>query len=217
MKRQLLERSSRTDKINPAALLYLSSRPEGDEYVVVVQPIWPTGPTGRAEVGDDKDLKDFVEKDIKSDMRKGFVYVKVINSGRVNIIFRGNKWLNENFLDRARVEFHIPRTLEFSFKKRLPDVLLSHVPWNFLKKWLEDRFKLFLKDHQKRLFKEKMRIMKKVNYNWFEYEADIQFNKIFVRMKTSVMLTLAVAGGAAIKATKSAGKTDVDSWREWDV
>lgn len=217
MKRQLLERSSKTDKVKPTALLYVSSRPEQDEYVVVVKPIWPTGPTGKPEVGSDDDLKDFAEKDIKSDMRKGFVYVKVINSGRVNIIFRGAKWLNENFLDSPRVKFHIPRTLEFTMKKRLPDVLLSHVPWNFLKTWVEKRFKLFLKDHQKRLFREKMKIMKKVNYNWFDYEADIQFNKVFVRMKTSVLITLGVAAGATVKAVQSAGKKDTDSWSEWDV
>lgn len=217
MKRQLLERSSKTDKVNPAALLYISSRPNGDEYIVVVQPIWPSGPTGSPKVGSDKDLKEFVEKDIKSDMRKGYVYVKVINSGRVNIIFRGNKWLNDNFLDSPRVKFNIPRTLEFSMKKRLPDVLLGHVSWGSLKDWLEQRFKLFLKDHQKRLFKEKMKIMKKVNYNWFDYEADIQFNKIFVRMKTSIMLTLAVAGGAIIKSSDTAKRPGVDSWDAWDV
>jgi len=168
------------------------SMPEGDEIHMKVRPMYPSDVKSSDIVL--KDLREFVEKQIKIDLEKGFIRIGDISFNRVVVIFDCKKWLTENFLERARIKFSFPRTLEWYFKKRLPDTLMSHTSWNIVRGFIETQFKEFLKDHNRRIFKEKMKLMKKVNYNWFDYEANLQFNVVFVRMKPRVLFALAAAG-----------------------
>lgn len=178
--------------------MWYSSEPYKDYYYLYVRPIWPTE-TKKDKINE-KDLRSFIEKEIDSDIKKGYITVEVTSHNRAIVKFNSSKWLKENFLESPRVKFNIPRTLEWSWKKRLPDTLVSHAAWNNIRKFLEKKFKEFLKDNCKRVFKKKLKVMKKVNYNWFIYEADLQWNKFIVKMKLSVMMTLAAAGYMAGKA-----------------
>jgi hypothetical protein len=67
---------------------------------------------------------------------------------------------------------------------------------------LANKFKDFLKTNQKSIFKEKMKIMKKVNYDWFEYQADMQNSKFWVRLKTTVLMGLTIAAYGASRVAK---------------
>jgi len=185
------------DKILPISLDWYWSMPEGDEIHMKIRPMW-----GIDVKKDDivlKDLKEFVERQIETDLKIGFLRIGDISHNRVVVIFDCKKWLTENFLEYPRVKFFMPRTLEWSFKKRLPDTLMSHTSWNIVRDFVEEQFKRFLMLHNKEIFRRKMKLMKKVNYEWFDYEANLQFNKIYVRMKPRVMFALAAATYAAKK------------------
>jgi hypothetical protein len=90
----------------------------------------------------------------------------------------------------------------------LPATLTSHVEGNFIKAFIETRFKSFLRRNHKSIFAEKMKIMKKLNMDWFTYDIDLQMNKIIIRLKASVLLTLMI--GAKV-AQKTLG-FDKDPW-----
>jgi hypothetical protein len=183
------------DKILPISLDWYFSMPEGDEILMKIRPMYPSDVKSSDIVI--KDLREFVEMQIKTDIQKGFIKVGDITFNRIIVVFDCKKWLNENFLNEPKVKFSFPRTLEWHFKKRLPDTLMSHTSWNVVRNFIEEKFKEFLGEHNKTLFKRKMRILKQVNYNWFDYSADLQFNVIFVRMKPRVLFALAAAAGAA--------------------
>lgn len=185
------------EKTDVVSLDWYWSTIEDGKIFMKIRPIYPANTPKKDIVI--KDLREFVEKRIKSDLDKGFLRIDDIKHDKVVVVFNSNKWMEDNFLKNPKVKFHLPRTLEWKFKKRLPDTLMSHVSWNTVRGFIEKQFKEYLKDHNKTVFKKKLKIMKKVNYNWFDYEADLQLNKIFVRMKPRVMFTLVAAGYAAKK------------------
>lgn len=185
------------DKTDVIALDWYWSTIEDGKIFMKIRPIYPANTPKKDIVI--KDLREFVEKRIKNDLDGGFLKIDNIKHDKVVIVFNSNKWMKDNFLKNPKVKFHLPRTLEWKFKKRLPDTLMSHVSWNTVREFIEKQFKEYLKDNNKTVFKKKLKIMKKVNYNWFDYEADLQLNKIFVRMKPRVMFTLVAAGYAAKK------------------
>lgn len=172
--------------------------PEGDEILMKIRPVYPNDIQRKDIVI--KDLREYVEKRIKPDLDKGFIKIKDVSPSRVVVAFDSTHWLRANFLKEPKMDFHLPRTLEFKYKKRLPDTLMGHTSWKVVREFIEKKFHAFIKEHNKTLFKRKMRIMKKVNYNWFDYEADLQDNRIFVRMKPKIMFALAAAGYLAKKA-----------------
>lgn len=186
------------DKVKPISLDWYWSQPKGDDIVMKIRPVWPNDVRTKDIVL--KDLREFVEDRIGSDLKKDFIRIDDVKDNKVVVIFDGTRWLRENFLDSPRVEFHMPRTLEWKFKKRLPSTLMSHTSHRIVKDFIEDKFKDFIKDHNKMVFRKKFKIMKKVNYNWFNYRAELQYDKIFVTLKTKVMFTLIAAGYMAKKA-----------------
>lgn len=187
----------RREKVVPVGIDWYWSQPEGDEILMKVRPVYASDVRNKDIVI--KDLREYVEEKFKSDINKDFIKIKDISSSRVVIAFDSGKWLKENFLKDPKVKFHLPRTLEWKFKKRLPDILMSHTSWNVVRGFVEKKFKEYIKDHNKTIFKKKMKLMKKVNYNWFDYEADLRNDKIFVRMKPRVMIALAIGAYAAKK------------------
>jgi hypothetical protein len=180
------------EKVYPISLDWYWSMPEGDEFLMKIHPIYPSNLTKKEIIL--KDLREFVEKQISNDLKKGYVRIRDVAHNRVVVVFDSSKWLKDNFEKQPRMKFHLPRTLELQFKRRLPDTLMTHSSWKVVRDFIEDRCKDYLKDHNKTMFKKKMRIMKKVNYNWFDYEANLQTDKLFVRMKPRVMFALAAAG-----------------------
>ncbi len=185
------------DKVYPLMLDWYWSMPEKDEILMKIRPVY-SNYIKRSDIVI-KDLREYVEKKIKDDLDKGFVKIKDISPSRVVVAFDSAHWLRENFLKNPKMEFHLPRTIEFKYKKRLPDTLMGHTSWKVVREFIEKKFKDFIKTHNKTLFKRKMKIMKKVNYNWFDYEANINDDRIFVRMKPKVMFALAAAGYLAKK------------------
>jgi len=190
---------AKSETIKPVSIDWYFADTKNDDIVMYVRPMWPVD--AKKSDLNEKDLKDFVEKSIGSvDMRKGFLKIETTSTNRALVKFDVDNWLKENFMSSPRVEFYLPGTLEWQWKKNIPSTVFSHVPWNMTKNILEDKFKSFLKSHKKSVFKKKLKLMKKVNFNWFTYEADMQFSKFYVRVKPSVMVTLALVGGAAAKA-----------------
>lgn len=184
------------DKTIPVSLDWYWSMPEGDEIQMKIRPMW-TGDIQKSDIVL-KDLREFIEKQIQTDLKIGFIRIGDLSHNRAVIVFDCKKWLSENFLE-PRVKFFLPRTLEFSFKKRLPDTLMAHTSWNIVRGFIEEQFKRFLMVHNREIFRRKLKLMNKVNYEWFDYEANLQFNKIYVRMKPRVMFALATAAYAAKK------------------
>lgn len=189
---------TRREKVEPISLDWYWSQPEGDEILMKVRPVFPSDVQSKDIVI--KDLREYMEDKLSTDIRKEYIRIKDLSKNRIVVAFNSKNWLRQNFLRDPKVSFHIPRTLEWKMKKRLPDTLMSHTSWNVVRGFVEDKFKDFIKDHNKTVFKKKMKLMKKVNYNWFDYEADLRNNKIFVRMKPRVMIALGVAAYAAKKA-----------------
>lgn len=188
---------ARREKVEPITIDWYWSQPEGDEILMKVRPAYGVEVQHKDIVI--KDLREYMEEKLKSDIKKDFIKIKDVSKNRVVVAFDSTRWLRDNFLKDPEVKFHLPRTLEWKFKKRLPSTLTSHTSWNVVRHFIEAKFKAFIKDHNKTMFRKKMKIMKKVNYNWFDYEADLRNNKIFVRMKPRVMVALAASAYAAKK------------------
>jgi len=187
----------RREKIEPISLDWYWSQPEGDEILMKVRPIYSSDVRSKDIVL--KDLREYMKEKLKSDINKDFIRVKDLSNNRIVVAFDSGKWLKANFLKEPKVKFHIPRTLEWKFKKRLPSTLMSHTSWNVVRGFIEAKFKEYIKDHNKTIFKKKMKLMKKANYNWFDYEADLRNDKMFVRMKPRIMIALAIGAYAAKK------------------
>lgn len=190
----------------PIAIQWFSSKPIGNEYLIYALPIWRQD-VKRADIKE-KDLKDWLNLQLDVELKKGFIEIKKVDFAEIVVAFNSGKWLKENFEKLPLVQFYAPRTLEWTFKRRLPDVLTAHAQWNTIKKFIEDKFKYFLKERGSSIFKDKMRLLKKVNYDWFEYDADLQMNKITTRVKPSVLITLLIGANVARKIF-----TTPDPWR----
>lgn len=192
---------AKREKVEPISIDWYWSQPEGDEIRMKVRPVFPSDVQSKDIVI--KDIREYMEEKLKNDLKKDYIRISDVGKHRVVIVFDTNKWLKQNFHRDPRVSFHLPRTLEWKFKKRLPPTLMSHTSWNVVRDHIEDKFKAYIKENNKTVFRKKMKLMKKVNYNWFDYEADLRNDKIFVRMKPRVMITLGIAAYAAAKALKS--------------
>jgi hypothetical protein len=143
------------------------------------------------------DLRKWVENKMLPDLKRGFIKIKKADYKEVVVSFDCAKWLRENFYKNPSIEFHPPTSLIWSFRNRLPDVLTSHVPWNTLKKYIEDRFKNFFRSYDKTGLKGLYVVLKRAKYDWFTYEADLQMNKITMRIRPIVLITLLVGAKMA--------------------
>lgn len=220
MKRQSPERSSKTalleakDKNNrPYSLQWYRSDPREDNFVVHVKPMWSLS-VDKNDVTK-KSLKEFVEAQIKKDIKSGYLDVEVVNVDHIEVIFKAEQWMRDNFLKRPDVKFQAPRTLNWRFKKLLPDGLMGHADWIMVENWLKRRFKKFLKDHQRRIFEDKLKLFKKANMDWFDVTIDLQMNRIYLRLKTTVMMTIALGAYATSQAMGKSKK--VDSFGKYDL
>lgn len=177
----------------PVALRWYFNTPVGNEYHMLAQPSWSMEVKSQENINNEE-LKKWVEKQLEPDIKIGYIKVKSFNSTKVTIAFDTDKWISANFKYRPMVHYEPPRTLVWFWKKRLPDTVLTHTSWVNLAEHLEERFKVFLKRNHKEVFREKMRLFgrTKVNYDWFTFEAHIRSDRFFVRMKYSVMISLAV-------------------------
>lgn len=220
MKKQSLERSSKTvlledkDKdVRPYSLQWYRSDPQEDNFVVHVKPMWSLS-VSKKDITK-KGLKEFVEDQIKKDVKRGHLGVEVVSDDHVEVIFKAEQWMRDNFLKRPDVKFQPPRTLNWRFKKLLPDGLMGHADWIMVEKWLKRRFKKFLKDHQSRIFDDKLKLFKRANMDWFDVTIDLQMNRIYLRLKTTVMMTIALGAYATSQAVGKSKK--VDSFGKYDL
>lgn len=193
----------RETKKKPKNFDWYNFEAEKDDLLMYVNPIWPDGTKSEDKINDDE-IKRELEKTFEEDKEKGFIRIKEITNRRITVSFKIMKWLRENFLeDDPKITYKFPRTLEWKWRKSIPLIVLKKVPWIEIGKILEKKFKEFLKENQKRLFKEKFKILDKVHYDsWFIYEADLDNHKFIVKMKISIMMTLAKAGSLGIKVLK---------------
>jgi hypothetical protein len=180
----------------PISLQWYASEPKRDEWLIHTSPVWAAEIRTQENL-DKKDLEKWAEEQVKTDVRRGYLEVKNVDFNKITYSFDVQKWLKDNFLRRPDIRYNAPRTLIWKWKKRLPDTILSHSSWIAVSKFLEDKFKNFLKRHHKKVFKEKMKFLSKVNYGWFDYEADMDKNTFVVKLKYSVMIALAVGAKAA--------------------
>lgn len=167
----------------------------GDEYLIKGFPIWQ--PSIKSSDIKEQDLRKWVENKMLPDLKRGFIKIKKANYKEVVVAFDCAKWLRENFYKNPTIEFNVPTSLVWSFRNRLPDILTSHVPWNTLKKYVEDRFKNFFRSYDKTRLKGLYVILKRAKYDWFTYEADLQMNKITMRIRPIILITLLVGAKMA--------------------
>jgi hypothetical protein len=193
MKKLLQEKNSKMVKKKPKGFDWYHYEPYKNEFLFYINPIWPIDTKSEDKINDDE-IKEQLKETFSEDYKKDYIYIKDITSRRITVAFKSMKWLKENFLKKPKVSYIFPRTLEWKWKKSLPLIVMKKVPWKTFQKFIEKKFKEFLKENQKTLFKDRFKILKKVNYNWFLYEADLQYNKFIVKMKYTVMLSLASAG-----------------------
>ena len=174
----------------------------GDEYSIKGSPIWQPN-TKQADVKG-RDIMKWVENQMLPDLRRGFIKIKKANFKEIVVSFDCARWLKENFAKEPIIEYNGPTNLVWSFRNRLPDVLTSHVSWNVLKKYIEDRFKNFFKSYNKINLKGLYTLLKKAKYDWFTYEADLQMNKIYMKMRPIILITLLVGAKLAKDALSGA-------------
>jgi len=187
---------SRVAPIIPISINWFGlSSYSGDEYSIKGSPIWTpnTKPTDVKE----RDLMKWVENQMLGDIKRGFIKIKKANFKEVVVSFDCAKWLRENFDKEPVIEYRAPTNLVWSFRNRLPDILTSHISWNILKKYVEDRFKNFFKSYNKINLKGLYGILKKAKYDWFTYEADLQMNKIYMKIRPIILITLLVGAKMA--------------------
>jgi len=207
-----MEINEKKSSEKPFALNWYHSGVKDNKYYMYVEAIWRVDTPNKDRT--QKAVKEYIEKYLKSDAKKDSIKIEVTNTKKAAVIFNVDKWLRENFLKNPKVEFNAPRTLVWSFKKDLPKIVKSRIMWWELEKYLAKNFKSFLKDHKKRIFEKKLKMAKKLNFNWFDFEVDLKMKKIYVRMKVTVMMTLAI--GAYAIGTMGKDKK-VDSFREYDL
>lgn len=202
------------DKRNPKpfALNWYHSVAKKDEYHIFAEPIWRVDTEYKDKTK--KATKKFVEDYLKSDANKDYIKVEVSSVKKAIVIFKVDKWLRMNFLDKPKVEFNAPRTLVWSFKKDLPKIVKTRVSWDVLERFLAKNFKSFLKDHKKRMFEDKLKLAKKLNFDWFDFEVDLKAKKIYVRMKVTIMMTLAIGAYAVTQVGKD---KKIDSFKRYDL
>jgi hypothetical protein len=167
----------------------------GDEYSIRGSPVW--APNVKSTDVRERDLTKWVENQMPGDLKRGFIKIKKADFKEVTVSFDCARWLRENFLKEPVIEYHLPTSLVWSFKNRLPDVLTSHVPWNTLKKYVEDRFKNFFRSYNKSGLKGLYVVLRKAKYDWFTYEADLQMNKIYMKVRPIILITLMVGAKVA--------------------
>jgi hypothetical protein len=189
------------DKSEPLSLQWYYSEPKGDEYLLYALPMWAQAYRARQDFTLE-DIKKWVTKLVDEDIKKGYVTIKTATYDKVIFAFNVKKFIYDNFFRDAKVQFHLPRTLEWTFKKSFPLSVLAHCSWNMLGKFIAIKFKEFLRTNQRSIFRDKMKIMKRVNYDWFDYDCDIQANKIWVKMKITIMMGLAIATYGIYKVAK---------------
>jgi len=196
----------------PFALNWYHSVSRKDEYYLYAEPIWRVDTPYKEKT--QKAVKKFVEDYLKSDANKDYIKVEVTSVKKAIVIFKADKWIRMNFLKKPKVEFNAPRTLIWSFKKDLPKIIKSRVEWLELEKFLSKVFKSFLKEHKKRVFESKLKLAKKLNFDWFDFIVDIKMKKIYVKMKVSIMMTLAIGAYAVTKMGKD---KQIDSFKGYDL
>lgn len=208
-----MEINEKKDRVLPFNIQWYHAAPHKDEYHFFVEPIWGAyvQPKDKTKVAVEEYLEDSLKKHLKTD----FIKYEVTSVRRAIIKFKTDKWMRENFLKNPKVKYDPPRTLIWSFKKQVPDLVTKHLNWFELERFLRDKFKQFLKDHKKKVFEDKLKLMKKLNMDWFDFEFDLKMKKIYVRMKVSVMMTFAV-GAYAVSDYMGKDK-DVDSFKRYDL
>jgi hypothetical protein len=185
----------KSDKPLPLAVDFYYVEPKGHEILFYLLPFWPQG-TKSSDI--DKNaienyLTDFLF--IRS-VDKPFFHVQSIRSDKFIFVFKGHDWISANFLNSPRVKYDMLRTIEWRLKKFLPVQVLSHTPWEILKPFLIKEFNEFLKNNGNSVFRQRFRLLKKVNFDWFDYDLDLQMGVFYMRVKTKVLITLAAAGYA---------------------
>ena len=191
-------------KILPLSLQWYGSESRGDEWLLHTTPAWAI--EIRSQEGLSKsDLRKWAEDQVLIDIKRGYFKVKNVDFNKITFAFDVKKWLDINFLRSPEVHFELPRTLVWRWYKRVPDTVLSHSSWIGVAHFMEEKFKDFLKKHHKNIFKDKMKILGKVNYNWFEYETDMQYNKFVIKLKYSVMIAMAIGAKMAKRAIFNRG------------
>lgn len=191
-----MEINEKTDRVLPFNLEWYHAAPHKDEFHFYVEPIWGAyvQPKEKTQVA----VEEFIEDKLKKDLKSDFINYEVTSVRRAIIKFKADKWFRDNFLKNPKVEYNPPRTLVWSFKKQIPDLVTKHLNWFELERFLTKEFKKFLKDHKKKVFEDKLKLMKKLNLDWFDFEFDLKKKKIYVKMKVSVMMTFAVGAAAII-------------------
>ena len=180
----------------PISLRWYASEGKGDEWLLHTSPAWAIEIRSREKLNKN-DLRKWVEAKVVDDIKRGYFKVKSVDFDKVTFAFDVKKWLDINFLRSPTVYFEFPRTLVWKWYKRVPDTVLSHSSWIAVGHFLQAKFKEFLKSHHRTIFKDKMKILGKVNYNWFDYDTDMQYNKFVIKLKYSVMIALAIGAKAA--------------------
>lgn len=218
MKKQSLEKNSKME-INekksdekPIALNWYHSGIKDDKYHMFAEVVWRVDAQNKDKTK--KAVEEYVEKYLGKDSNKKSISIDVVKVNKVAVIFNVDKWMRENFLKAPKVEFQIPRTLIWTFKKDLPNIVKSRIMWQELERYISSNFKDFLKDHQKRIFEKKLKLAKKLNFNWFDFVVDLKMKKIYVSMKVTIMMTLAI--GAYTVASMGKNKK-IDSFKEYDL
>lgn len=172
------------NKIVPYAIYWYRSEGGKDNFMAHIKLMWGLDSNNITK----KSVKDFLEKQI--DTNNGYLSIDVQSVDHAVVIFNADKWLRDNFLDsKKNIEYLPPATLIFKFKKKLPKKLMANIDWVVFKNWLTNRFRVFLKEHKKRIFEDK-KLIKLFKIDWLDVEVDLQMNCIYLKVKTQIYMAI---------------------------
>lgn len=186
---------------HPLFIEWLSPNNTEDGIEIKVRIKWPedVDPNDRIP---QKEIKEYLNKKVGNyDIEKGWVKTTLNSDTSALVFFDINKWIKYNFYKEPKVNYKPLRTLEFKCKRRVPDCVTSHVNWSDINKKIEKHFKSFVRENKKSLFKEKMKILKAINFNWFIFKSDLKNDIISVKLKASVMGAVLIAGSQIKKVS----------------
>ena len=175
-------------QIDPQMVLFNANQWNG-KWKMIYNLYFPTFGINKENVTPDQ-LLSFAKKYLKNNTDdKDIKYIEIELCTKEKIVYTWNiyKWLGDNFAG-AKPTFDPPISLLFKYNIGIPRFVwvVSHASLD-LRQFVENKFQLFMKGHTNKLSHDRLRFLKVISADDFEYSLDYQFSRIKASLKYSVI------------------------------
>ena len=214
-------------QIDPQMILYFANMRDG-KWKMVYDLHFPTFGINRDNVTQEQ-LLSYAKKFLKINGRDAdikYIEIESCTKDRITYVWSMDKWMKDNF-SSVSPSFDPPISLLFKYKIPIPAFvwIVSNATLD-LRQFVENKFQLFMRDHTNKLYSDRMRFLKVIKADDFEYLLDYQFSRIKASLKYSVifgslaafmLFNKAIIDKKQLKAMKSTPKTkkEIDDFKKF--